>query len=105
MRYIYIINNRKRVLAMAMQPYNHDDFVQNPGKYALFRSARIAEAIRSIPELAVGRFVHIRYFATQLNKARGNVEMPVYQVWIDGNEDMKESPAMVYACALGDFVL
>jgi len=90
---------------MTAQPYNHDDFVQNPGKYTLFRSARIAETIRSIPELTVGRFVHVRYFATQLNKARGNVEMPVYQVWLDSNEDLKQSPAMVYACALEGFVL
>ncbi len=87
------------------QPYSHADFVQNPGKYALFTTARIAEAIRSIPELTVGRFVRVRYFATRLNKARGNVEMPVYQVWIDSDEDMKESPAMVYACALEGFVL
>ena len=39
------------------------------------------------------------------NKARGNVEMPIYQVWIDSNEDLKESPAMVYACALEGFGL
>lgn len=87
------------------QPYSHDDFVQNPGKYVLFRTARIAEAISSIPELTVGRIVNIRYFATQLNKVRGNVEMPIYQVWVDDNEGLKASPAMVYACALGGFVL
>lgn len=87
------------------QSYSHDDFVQNPGKYVLFRTARIAEAISSIPELTVGRIVNIRYFATQLNKVRGNVEMPIYQVWTDDNEDLRESPAMVYACALGGFVL
>lgn len=87
------------------QQYSHDDFVQNPGKYAMFQTARIAEAIRSIPELTVGCFVRVRYFATQLNKARGNVEMPIYQVWIDSNEDLKASPAMVYACALEGFGL
>lgn len=89
-----------------LQPYSHEDFVQNPGKYTLFRSARIAEPLHNIhPEFTVGRLVHVRYYATVLNKARGNVEMPVYQVWIDSNEDMKESPAMVYACALEGFAL
>ena len=76
------------------QAYSHEDFVQNPGKYVLFRTARIAEAI-----------VNIRYFATQLNKVRGNVNMPVYQVWVDNHEDLKVSPTMVYACALGGFLL
>lgn len=87
------------------QPYDHEDFVQNPGKYQLFRTARIAEAISSLPELAVGRIVNIRYFATQLNKVRGNVGMPIYQVWVDDNEDLKAMPALLYACALEGFVL
>lgn len=87
------------------QAYDHNDFVQNPGKYVLFRTARIAEAISSIPDLAVGRIVNIRYFTTQRNIPRGNVEMPIYHVWTDDNEDLKNSPAMLYACALEGFVL
>jgi hypothetical protein len=87
------------------QAYSHEDFVQNPGKYVLFRTARIAEAFSSIPDLSVGRIVNIRYFATQLNKERGNVNMPVYQVWVDNHEDLKVSPTMVYACALEGFLL
>jgi hypothetical protein len=87
------------------QPYSHEDFVQNPGKYALFRTARIAEAISSSPELAVGQIVSIRYFATQLNKVRGDVDMPIYQVWPDANEGLKAAPVMLYACAMEGFTL
>lgn len=36
------------------QPYSHEDFTQSPGKYVQFRSARIAEPISSVPDLAVG---------------------------------------------------
>lgn len=87
------------------QTYSHEDFVQNPGKYALFRTARIAEAISSSPELAVGQIVRIKYFTSRLNKVRGDVEMPIYQVWPDNNEDLKVSPVMLYACALEGFTL
>lgn len=87
------------------QPYNPKDFAQNPGKYELFRTAWIAEKISSSPELAVGQIVKIRYFATRLNKVRGDVEMPIYQVWTDDNEDLKTSPVMLYACALEGFTL
>lgn len=87
------------------QAYSHVDFTQNPGKYVLFRTARIAEAFSSSPDLAVGQVVNIRYFATQMNKVRGDVEMPIYQVWTDDNEDLKALPMMLYACALEGFVL
>lgn len=86
-------------------PYSQADFEQNPAKYALFRTARIAEAIYSIPDLQPGTLVSIRYHATRLNQARGKVEMPIYLVWTADNEDLKAQPAMLYACALKDFCL
>jgi len=86
-------------------PYSQTDFEQNPGKYELFRTARIAEAVYSIPELAPGTIVSIRYHITRLNQARGKVEMPIYLVWPADNEELKSQPAMLYACALKDFCL
>lgn len=87
------------------QPYTQKDFERNPGKYILFRTARIAKVIPSSPELVVGQIVSIRYFATQLNKARGHVEMPVYEVWPDDNKDLNGYPVMLYASALEGFAL
>ena len=87
------------------QAYDHRDFLDNPGKYVLFRTARIAEAISSSPELAVGQIVKIQYFTTRLNKVQGDVDMPIYQVWPDANEGLKAAPFMLYACALEGFTL
>ena len=84
-------------------PYNHEDFTRNPGKYQLFRTAVIAEPITSLPEIAVGQVVKIQYVATQINAGRDNIAMPVYQVWPDS--DPKTSSVMLYACAMGNFVL
>ena len=85
--------------------YSHEDFQQNPGKYSLFRTARIAQEIPSSPEFAVGQVVNIRYFTTQINKVRNNVEMPVYEVWVGAADCLKTSPSMLYASALKDFCL
>ena len=95
------------------QPYSHDDFVRNPGKYLLFRSARIAEPIPSAPHLSVGDFVNILYYTTSFNKGRGNqsspynVDMPVYKVWRTpkGGEKVREEPVFLFACALDEFLL
>ena len=86
-------------------PYSQEDFEQNPGKYELFRTARIAEALYSMPELLPGTLVCIHYHTTRLNQARGKVEMPIYMVWTPDDEDLKSHPAMLYACALKDFCL
>ncbi len=85
--------------------YSHEDYQRNPDKYTLFRTARIAEAIPGMPELGVGQVVNIRYFATRLNRTRGNFVMPVYQVWTDDFEQQKKMPALLYACCLEGFVL
>lgn len=89
----------------AEQPYSQQDFEQNPGKYTLFRTARIAEPISSLPELAVGQLVYIRHFADQKNLGREGATMPIYSVWTEHSEALKQSPAMLYACALHDFCL
>jgi hypothetical protein len=86
------------------QPYSHDDFTQNPGKYVLFRTARIAETVSSTPSLTAGTLVSIQYYATQRNKVRGDVDMPVYLTWTD-DADLKANPSMLYACALKGFCL
>ena len=97
---------------MLPQPYSHDDFVRNPGKYLLFRSARIAEPIPSAPHLSVGDFVNVFYYSTCINKGGGesspcNVDMPVYKVWRtpkDG-EKVREEPVFLFACVLDEFLL
>ena len=86
------------------QPYDPEDFRQNPGKYVLFRTARIAAPIDSLPELAVGTAVAIRYFDTRLSAGRGSAEMPIYQIWSDGNLK-KPATAMLYAHTLEGFCL
>ena len=85
--------------------YDHEDFLLNMRKYTLFRTASIVEQIKSRPELPVGTMVHVQYYCLRNNAAFGNVEMPVYKVWTDNNEDLKKSPALLFARVLGDFVL
>lgn len=85
--------------------YSQDDYERNPGKYRLFRTARIAEEIKSLPEFRVGALVSIRFYDARINAARGNATMPIFQAWTDDNEDLKANPALVFACALGDFCL
>ena len=55
-------NPPEGVFVILPQPYSHEDFVRNPGKYLLFRSARIAVPLPWIPHLSVGDFVNVRYF-------------------------------------------
>lgn len=90
---------------MTLTPYSQQDFEQHPEKYKLFKTARIAQPIDSLPALAVGQMVCIRYFDAQINAYCGVARMPIYLVWVEGNEVMKACPAMLYAAALGDFVL
>ena len=87
------------------QPYSHEDFVRNPGKYLLFRSARIAEPLPWIPHLSVGDFVNVRYFTTAFNKGCGDVNMPLYKVWKTPKDGDKVQEECLFACALSDFLL
>lgn len=86
------------------QQYDHNDFVQNPNKYMLYRTARIAKKLPCPSRLKVGQVVNIRYYCTAKNHVRGSVDMPIYEVW-DNSEEMKNTPDMLYACALKDFAL
>lgn len=86
-------------------PFSHEDYLQNPAKYTHFRTARIAEAIPGIPQLELGQVVNIRFYATRRNSARGNMEMPVYQVWTAEYEAQMKMPSLIYACDLEGFVL
>lgn len=89
------------------QAYSHKDFLQNPGKYVLFRTARIAESIPSSPELSIGQYVSIEYFTTRHNKNSkfGDVDMPIYLVSPHERKETKSDAVMLYACALEEFVL
>lgn len=86
---------------MSTKPYDQADFGKNPGKYRLFKTARVVEEVKSAPNLKVGEIYNISYYCTAINKARGDVEMPIYKVWVND----KEESTLVYACVLGDFVM
>lgn len=85
-----------------MRPYNHNDFVVNPGKYELFRTARIASHVfteNGYADMREGDFVGVRYLLTAYNALRRRNE-PVYAV--------KHGDAIrgsFYASTLADFVL
>lgn len=82
-----------------MNKYDQNDFNKNPGKYRQFTTARIAEAVKSIPSLAVGDRVSIRFFDQRINAPRGGVEMPIYEVRNQG----AECAHYLFACVLADF--
>lgn len=86
---------------MSTKPYDQADFDKNPGKYRLFKTAKIVEEVLSAPELKVGEIYNISYYGTAVNTARAGVEMPIYKVWAN---DAEES-TLVYGCVLGDFVM
>lgn len=88
--------------------YDQADFERDPGRYYLYKTARIAVPIKSIPELKVGQFVAVRYFDTRKTMGVGGVEMPIYEVcatsFQDGN-DGNGDHHYLYACTLKDFCL
>ena len=81
----------------------YTDFVQNPGKYELFQSARIAKHIFSNngdADLSVGQHVSIKFLAVCRNHLLRRDE-PVYEVKVGAGEFW----GYVYANALTNFVL
>lgn len=80
--------------------YDQADFESEPDKYRLFTTARVVEKIESIPDLPVGAKVRIRFWENRKNSLRGNVVMPIYELWPGPDEN---DLCLVYACALGDF--
>lgn len=85
--------------------YDQSDYEKHPGKYRLFKTARIAENIKSLPGLKIGQLVAIRYFDTRINAGCGGVPMPIYEVHLSGDEARAEYPDYLFACALKDFRL
>lgn len=86
------------------QPYSQEDFELNPGKYRLFRTAEVAEPIRSSPHLSVGQVVGVSFHDIIHNVARDNLPMPVYRITTGGDED-GTAVTMLFACALTSFGL
>ena len=83
------------------------DYGADPGKWRLFRTARIARAITSCPEFSVGQIVSIRFFGLRDNVHVNYrvVGMPVYEARAQGKEDSESFPTLLFACALTDFCL
>jgi hypothetical protein len=80
-----------------MRRYDQTDFERNPGKYRLFKTARIAEAPLAEDGYHIGRIVSIEYTDAWTNAAvAGHPDMPVYAV--DGK-------FYLFARALADFAL
>lgn len=79
--------------------YDHQDFISNPGKYKIFKTARVAGNIfthNGEQDLAAGTFVAIKYLCTARNQMYRRNE-PVYSI-IGHDRDL-------YANALSNFVL
>lgn len=84
--------------------YDASDFARNPGKYELFKTARIATAIPSAPQFKVGQVVSIKFFTIVPNVAVKSKPMtPVYQVSTDHHNEADFSH--LFAQTLRDFTL
>lgn len=77
------------------------EFERDPQQCRRFRTARIAEAIRSCPDLKAGKIVEIEYFDSKPNPRRCEGDMPVYRVLLPGWD--ADEAVYLYACALADF--
>jgi len=85
-----------------MRPYDHSDFTRNGGKFALYRTARVARHVHTengADDLVPGEFVGVEFFRVARNQLYRRDE-PVYTVTKNGRVW-----GMVYANALSDFVL
>jgi len=89
-----------------MHAYDKNDYFQNPGKYKLFQSARIARHIfteNGEHDLKAGEFVSIKYRCEALNKMYGRYE-PVYTI-VNTEHGVPSEARDVYANNLASFVL
>jgi len=83
--------------------YDHKDFEQNPGKYAMFKTAVVAKHIftnNSENDLSRGEIVGIKYAGTVKNMLYRRHE-PMYEVTRIGGKFYGH----VYANTLENFVL
>lgn len=88
-----------------MKPYCQQEYERDPGKFELYRTARIASPIDSLLNVRVGHLVRIRFFAKRENKPLAQTVMPIYEVWADDDPQKQAWPVMLYGCALADFCL
>lgn len=82
--------------------YNPKDYFENPGKYKLFRSARIARHVftaNGAADLAAGEYVSIKYRCEAFNSMYGRYE-PVYTI-----VNTEHGARDVYANTLTNFIL
>jgi len=89
-----------------MHAYDKNDYFQNPGKYKLFRSARIARHVfteNGTHDLKAGEFVAIKYRCEALNKMYGRYE-PVYTI-VNTEHGVPSEARDIYANNLASFVL
>jgi len=88
-----------------MNPFNQADYIQNPKKYAQFKTATIAKTVTSSPGMDEGVVVQIEFLAdTKLKSTHGAIEhTPLYKAWLPGAE--KSDYSVLYARALKNFVL
>jgi len=89
-----------------MHAYDKNDYFENPGKYKLFRSARIARHIfteNGANDLAAGEFVSIKYRCEALNRMYGRYE-PVYTI-VNTEHGVPSEARDIYANNLASFVL
>jgi hypothetical protein len=89
-----------------MHAYDKNDYFENPGKYKLFRSARIARHIfteNGDNDLKAGEFVSIKYRCEALNRMYGRYE-PVYTI-VNTEHGVPSEARDVYANNLASFVL
>ena len=86
--------------------YNPKDYFENPGKYKLFRSARIARHVfteNGTADLAAGEYVSIKYRCEALNRMYGRYE-PVYTI-VNTERGVPSEARDVYANTLTNFIL
>lgn len=80
---------------MTIRHYSQSDFDQNPNKYKLFKTARIAV---DVGDLTIGQDVAIRYLDARIDRSQPRDPLtPIYEV-----VGLKH---YVFARALGDFCL
>lgn len=82
--------------------FDHSDYTRNPGKYELFRTARINTHVfteNGVDDLQEGQYVAVQFLRHAWNAMRRRQE-PVYSVTIGG-----KVWGYMFANALGNFVL
>ena len=83
--------------------YQHQDFIDNPGKYRLFKTARVAQNVfthNGQNDLSAGTFVSLEFFGALRNQLRRRDE-PVFSIKTQDGQFWGH----LYASGLTDFCL